>query len=58
VGIDTVKPVYNGHPWDLKNVAVMQRVVLKRSVASRLQAGRYGFKLAFVARWPLFRGGR
>jgi hypothetical protein len=22
-----VKPVYNGHPWDLKNVAVMQRVV-------------------------------
>ena len=23
----TVKPVYNGHPWDLKNVAVMQRVV-------------------------------
>ncbi len=23
----TVKPVYNGHPWDLKNVVVMQRVV-------------------------------
>jgi hypothetical protein len=23
----TVKPVYNGHPWDLKNVAVMQRIV-------------------------------
>ncbi len=23
----TVKPVYNGHLWDLKNVAVMQRVV-------------------------------
>ena len=23
----TVKPVYKGHPWDLKNVAVMQRVV-------------------------------
>jgi hypothetical protein len=23
----TVKPVYNGHPWDLKNVAVMQRVI-------------------------------
>jgi hypothetical protein len=22
----TVKPVYNGHPWDLKNVAVKQRV--------------------------------
>jgi hypothetical protein len=23
----TVKPVYNGHPWDLKNVVVMQRAV-------------------------------
>jgi hypothetical protein len=23
----TVKPEYNDHPWDLKNVAVMQRVV-------------------------------
>ena len=24
---NTVKPVYNGLPWDLKNVVVMQRVV-------------------------------
>jgi hypothetical protein len=24
---NTVKPVYNGHPWDLKNMAVRQRVV-------------------------------
>jgi hypothetical protein len=23
----TVKPVYNGHPWDLKKVAVKQRVM-------------------------------
>ena len=38
--ISTVKPVYNGHPWDLKNMAVMQRIVWKRSVVSRLQAGR------------------
>ena len=37
----TVKPVYNGHPRDLKNVAVMHRDVWKRSVVSRLQAGRY-----------------
>jgi hypothetical protein len=22
----TVKPVYNGHPWDLKNVVITQRV--------------------------------
>jgi hypothetical protein len=27
VGNNTVKPVYNGHPWNLKNVAVMQRIV-------------------------------
>jgi hypothetical protein len=25
--ISTVKPVYNGHPWDLKNMAVKQRVI-------------------------------
>ncbi len=23
----TVKPVYNGHPWDLKNVVVMLRIL-------------------------------
>jgi hypothetical protein len=55
---DTVKPVYNGHPWDLKNMAVMQRIVSKRSVVSRIQPGRYGFRLAVVDRWPIFRGGR
>jgi hypothetical protein len=26
----TVKPVYNGHPWDLRNVAVMERVIRKK----------------------------
>ena len=25
----TVKPVYNGHPWDLKKVAVGKRGVMK-----------------------------
>jgi hypothetical protein len=25
--INTVKPVFNGHPWDLKNLVVTQRVV-------------------------------
>jgi hypothetical protein len=25
----TVKPVYNGHPWDLKKVAVGQRCLIK-----------------------------
>jgi hypothetical protein len=26
-------------------------------VLGRLQAGHYGFRLAVVNRWPLFRGG-
>jgi hypothetical protein len=56
--VSTVKPVHNGHPWDLKNMVVMQRVVRKISVVSKLQAGRKGFKLAVVDRWPLFGGGR
>jgi hypothetical protein len=56
--INTVKPVHNGHPWDLKNMVVMQRVVRKISVVSKLQAGHKSFKLAVVDRWPLFGGGR
>ncbi len=36
----------------------MQRVVQKRSVVSKLQTDHYGFRLAFVDRWPLFGGGR
>jgi hypothetical protein len=32
--------VHNGHPWALKNMVVMQRVVRKISVVSKLQAGR------------------
>jgi hypothetical protein len=35
----TVKPVHNGHPWDPKNMVLMQRVVRKISVVSKLQAG-------------------
>ncbi len=58
--LSTVKPVYNGHPWDPKKVAVVQswpvlggfsiKIVLKISLA--------GLGLAVVDRWPLFRGGR
>ncbi len=54
---NTVKPVYDGHLWGLKNVVVMQRVVWKKSVVNKLQAGRYIFILANVDRWPLFGGG-
>jgi hypothetical protein len=27
--LGTVKPVYNGHHWDLKKVAVRQRCLIK-----------------------------
>jgi hypothetical protein len=43
----TVKPVYNGHPWDLKKVAVGKRGVMK--VRFRLVVDE--------PNWPLFRGG-
>jgi hypothetical protein len=40
--------VYNGHPWDLKKVAVLKRCLIKLR-----------FKLAFlVSNWPLLTGGR
>ena len=55
--LNTVKPVYIGHLWDLKNVVIMYRFVWKLSVVSKLQTGRYGFWLAVVDRWPLFGGG-
>ncbi len=43
----TVKPVYNGHPWDLKKVAVLQRCMMKLR-----------FRLAVDdSNWPLLTGG-
>jgi hypothetical protein len=50
----TVKPVYNGHPWGLKKVAVWKRGLIK--LRFRLVFDEP--KLAVVNRWPLFRGGR
>ncbi len=44
----TVKPVYNGHPWDLKKAAVWQRCLIKLR-----------FRLAVDdSNWPLLTGGR
>jgi hypothetical protein len=46
--VTTVKPVYNGHPWNLKNVVVMQGLSKKAS-----------FRLAVLASdWPLWTDGR
>jgi hypothetical protein len=56
----TVKPVYNGHPWDPKIVAVVHRWLLFRgfSIKIAIKFDLAGLRLAVVGRWPLFRGGR
>jgi hypothetical protein len=60
VFLSTVKPVYNGHPWDPQKVAVVHRWPLCRDfsieIGIRIILG--GLTLAVVDRWPLFRGGR
>jgi hypothetical protein len=59
-GANTVKPVYNGHPWDPQKVAVAQRwpvfggFLIK--IGIKISLAR--LRLAVVYRWPLFRGGR
>jgi hypothetical protein len=55
----TVKPVYNGHPWDPKKAAVVQRwpVLEGFSIKIGIKINRAGLRLAIVDRWPLFRGG-
>jgi hypothetical protein len=46
--VHTVKPVYNGHAWDLKKVAVWQRCLIKLR-----------FRLVVDdSNWPLLLGGR
>jgi hypothetical protein len=56
---NTVKPVYNGHPWDPKIVAVVHRWPLFRGfsikIAIKFDSAR--LRLATVGRWSLFRGG-
>jgi hypothetical protein len=55
----TVKPVYNGHPWDPEIVAVLHRWLLFRrfSIKSAFKFDLAGLRLAVVGRWPLFRDG-
>ena len=56
--LSTVKPVYNGHPRDSKIEAVVDRRSLFRG-RLRYTICNWAFKMvAFIARWPLFRGGR
>ncbi len=54
----TVKPVYNGHPWDPKIEAVVDRWPLFKGSLYYTNSN-WAFKiLAVIQRWPLFRGGR
>jgi hypothetical protein len=59
-GANTVKPVYNGHPWDPQKVAVAQRwpVFGGFLIKIGIKISLAGLRLAVVDRWPLFRGGR
>ncbi len=56
----TVKPVYNGHPWDPEIVATVHRWPLLRGFVIKIAINSYlaGLKLAAVGRWSLFKGGR
>jgi hypothetical protein len=46
--VSTVKPVYNGNPWDLKKVAVLKRLLIKLK-----------FRLVVDdSNWPLLTGDR
>jgi hypothetical protein len=58
INIYTVKPVYNGHPWDPKIEAVVDRWPLFRGRLYFTICNQAFKMVAFVARWPLFRGGR
>jgi hypothetical protein len=54
----TVKPMYNGQPWDPKIEAVVDRWLLFRG-SLNYTICNWDHKIeAVVARWPLFRGGR
>jgi hypothetical protein len=56
--LNTVKPVYNGQPWDPKIEAVVDRWSLFRG-SLYYTICNWDHKIeAVVARWPLFRGGR
>jgi hypothetical protein len=51
----TVKPVYNGHPWDPKKVAVVQSwpVSTGFSIKIGIKSSLAGLRLAVIQRWPL-----
>ncbi len=54
---NTVKPVYNDHPWDPKIVAGVDKWFLFRGSVFYKNFNWAFQMVAFVGRWSLFRGG-
>jgi hypothetical protein len=57
---DTVKPVFNGCPWDPQKVAIVKSWPVFRgfSIKIGIKSSLAGLRLAVVDSWPLFTGGR
>ncbi len=55
---NTVKPVYNNHPWDPKIVAVVDRWSLFRGQLCNKSFSRDQKMVVVIDRWSLFVGGR
>jgi hypothetical protein len=53
---NTVKPVYNGQPWDSKKLAVVQKWPLSRGWSWKVTIyfGWLGIRPVVIDRWPLF----
>ncbi len=60
VKFTSLKPVNNGHPWDPKILAIVDRWQQLRgfSIKIAIAFDLVGLRLAVVGRWPLFRGVR
>jgi hypothetical protein len=58
--VNTVKPVYNYHPWDSKKVVIIQKWSLFRGWSFKIiiNIGKMGIVLVVVDSWLLFKGGR
>ncbi len=56
--ITTVKPVYNGHPWDPEKVTVVQRVVVVQRLVQNTRLSCSMFIRAGDLGWSLLTGDR
>jgi hypothetical protein len=54
----TVKPVYNGHPWDHYKVAVVQRMAVVQRLVQNTRLSFTRFSRAGDSGQPYLTGGR